>query len=120
MLPDIKSKGATFVAVSPQTIAATSATQDDLSLGFTLLRDANNESARALGLVFALPPYLRPVYAKFGIDLPATNGDESFELPVPATYVIDKSGTVRWAHVDLDYRTRAEPADVLAALDAID
>jgi peroxiredoxin len=108
------------VAVSPQTIAGTDGTRDALSLAFTLLRDPGNEAARTLGLVFALPVYLRPVYEKFGIDLPAANGDETFELPIPATYVIDQAGTVRWAHVDLDYRTRAEPADILGALDALD
>lgn len=66
--------------------------------------------------MFTLPEYVRPVYAKFGIDLPAANGDDSFELPVTATYVIDKDGVIRWAHVDLDYRTRAEPRDILRAL----
>lgn len=94
-------------------------TQADWSLSFHVLSDPGNDVARSYGLEFTLPSYLRPVYKQFGIDVPAANGDDTFALPVSATYVIDKSGTVRWAHVDLDYRTRAEPADVLAALDAL-
>ena len=94
--------------------------QTALASPFPILSDPGNAVARRFGLVFALPERLRPVYARFGIDLPAANGDSSFELPVPATYVIDRDGTVRWAHVDVDYRTRAEPADLLAALDALD
>lgn len=66
-----------------------------------------------------LPENLRPVYEQFGIDLPAANGDDSFELPIPATYVIDKDGKIRWAHVSTDYTTRAEPSDVVQALDAL-
>lgn len=85
-------------------------------LTFPVLSDPGNVVARSYGLVFALPEALRTVYVKFGIDLPAANGDDSFELPVPATYVIDTDGTIRWAHVDLDYRRRAEPRDVVAVL----
>ena len=105
--------------MSPQTPIASSETVDSLSLRFAALADPGNAAARAFGIVFTLPEYVRPVYAKVGIDLPAANGDSSFELPVPATYVIDTDGTIRWAHIDLDYRTRAEPTDVLAALDAL-
>ena len=88
-------------------------------LTFPVLSDPGNAVAREYGLVFTLPEYVRPVYEKFGIDLPRDNGDDSFQLPVPATYVIDKQGVIRWAHVNLDYRTRAEPADVVAALEAL-
>ena len=90
-----------------------------MSLSFKVLSDPKNVVARQYGLVFTLPEPVRPLYAQFGIDLPATNGDDSFELPVPATYVIDKTGTVRWAHLNLDYRTRAEPSEVLMALDGL-
>ena len=88
-------------------------------LAFPVLSDPGNAVARTYGLVFTLPEYVRPVFEKFGIDVPGTNGEDSFELPVPATYVIDQDGTIRWAHVDLDYRTRAEPGDLLVALDAL-
>ena len=90
--------------------------QTALENAYPILSDPGNKTARAFGLVFTLPEYLRPVYAKFGIDLPAANGDDTFELPVPATYVIDRDGTIRWAHVDVDYTHRAEPRDILEAL----
>lgn len=90
-----------------------------LELPFPILSDAGNTTSRRYGLVFTLPTYVRPVFQKFGIDLPQANGDESFELPVPATYVIDRDGTVRWAHVNLDYRTRAEPAEIVKALKSL-
>lgn len=111
--------GATLVAVSPMAPEGSKDMQAAISSPFPILSDPGNEIARAYGLVHTLPEYLRPVYEKFGIDLPAANGDESFELPVPATYVIAKDGTIRWAHVDLDYTARAEPADILAALAAL-
>jgi len=90
-----------------------------VELPFPVLSDPGNATARRYGLVFTLPSYMRPVYEQFGIDLPATNGEDSFELPVPATYILDREGTIRWAHVDLDYTQRAEPADILAALKAL-
>ncbi len=119
VLPEIKSKGASLIAISPQRPTDSQATQAKLSLEFPVLSDPGNAAARRFGLVFQLPEYLRPIYEKFGINLAEANGDASFELPVPATYVIDKDGTIRWAHLNLDYRTRAEPSDVLAALDAL-
>lgn len=117
VLPEIQERGATLVAISPMTAESSTDMQAAESLTFPVLSDLGNSVARSYGLVFTVPESLRPVYAQAGIDLPATNGDESFELPVPATYVIDGSGTIRWAHVDLDYTRRAEPADVLKALD---
>ncbi len=67
-------------------------------------------------MVFRLPPYLREVYLDpLGVDLPRFNGDNSWELPMPATFVVDREGIVRWASVDPDYTVRPEPDDVLAA-----
>lgn len=84
-----------------------------------MLSDPANAVARKFGLVTVLPEELRPVFTQFGIDLPAMNGEDTFELPIPATYVIDKGGKIRWAHVSTDYTTRAEPSDVVKALDAL-
>ena len=62
---------------------------------------------------------IRPYYAQWGIDILAANGDASFELPVPATYVIYQSGVIRAAHVNKDYTRRMEPAEIVAALQAL-
>ena len=69
--------------------------------------------------MWTLPESLREVYGQFGLDLPAANGDESFRLPVPATFVIDQNQVIRYAFVDVDYTKRAEPSDVIAALQSL-
>ncbi len=75
--------------------------------------------ARQFGLVFQIPEDLREVYSSFGIDLPGTQGNDHFELPIPATFVIDRHGIVARSFVDPDYSQRLEPADVVAALQAL-
>lgn len=59
---------------------------------------------------------MKEVYNGFGIDLKGTQGNENYELPVPATYVVDQNGVIILAHVDVDYTTRMEPEEVLAVL----
>jgi peroxiredoxin len=119
VLPELRQAGVTLLAISPQTPDNSLSTAEKLELAFPVLSDAGNRVARAFGLVFLLPESLRAVYQGFGIDLPAANGDDSFELPVPATYVIRRDGIVAWRFVDADYTRRAEPGDVLAGLRAL-
>jgi len=66
--------------------------------------------------VFRVPAYLREAYVGIGIDLPRFNGDESWELPIPATFVIDTDGIIVHAQADPDYTVRPEPADIVAAI----
>ena len=80
------------------------------------MSDVGNKAARKFGLVHTLPDYLRPIYQKFGIDLPATNGDQTFELPLPATYIIDRDSTIVLSFVNVDYTRRLDPEDIKAAL----
>ncbi len=115
-LADITAADAALVAVSPQTPDNSMSTAEKLELAFPVLSDVGNVVARAYGLVFTLPEDLRQVYAGFGLDIPAANGDSTFELPVPATYVIGTDGKVAWRFADADYTKRAEPDDVIAAL----
>ena len=73
--------------------------------------------ARDYGLTFTVDGDLRALYRDgLGIDLARFNGDESWELPLTATFVIDRDGTIVYASADPDYTARAEPADVLAAI----
>lgn len=74
--------------------------------------------ARQFGLVFTLAPALREAYGKFGIDLARYNGDDSWTLPMPASYVIDRGGTIRYANVDPDHTVRPEPEELVRALKA--
>ena len=83
-------------------------------------RDAATlEAARAFGIAFDLQPDLVELYMGFGNDLPARNGNGRWALPVPATFVIGRDGRVAFAHVEADYRQRAEPDDVLRVVDRL-
>ena len=84
-----------------------------------MLFDEGNKVAGEFGLAFTMPEDLRPVYSGLGIDVPGTNGDSSYSLPIPATYVIKTDKTVVAAFVDADYTKRLEPDDILAALKSI-
>lgn len=118
-LPEIEALGATLVAVSPQTPDASLSTAEKNELAFEVLSDAGNQFARACGLVFTLAKELQPIYAGFGIDVPAHNGDDTFELPLPATYVVAQDGTIAYAFVDADYTQRLEPAEIITALQTL-
>lgn len=116
ILPEIQALGARLVAVSPQTPDNSLSTVEKNELTYEVLSDVGNQVARAYGLVFELPEHLRPIYASFGIDVPAHNGDSSFELPIAATYVIATDGTIAHAFIDADYTQRLDPEAILAAL----
>lgn len=118
-LPDIEESGASLVAISPELPDSSLSTAERLALSFVVLSDVGNDVAQRFGLVFALPEPVRAVYERLGNDLPTRNGDDSYQLPVPATYVVAPDGTVAWRFVDADYTRRAEPADVLEALRAL-
>ena len=94
-------------------------TEEPKPLSFELLRDFSNHVAETYGLVFTLPDDLRAIYTKFGIDLARGNGDGTWRLPVPARFVIDRTGIIRSANADPDYTRRPEPADTVAALKAL-
>jgi peroxiredoxin len=115
-LPEIERLGATLVAISPQTPDNSLTTVEKKGLTFPVLSDAGNRVARQYGLVFALGEAARPVYAAIGADLPAFNGDTSWELPMPGVFVIARDGTVRLAAVEADFTQRPEPDAILGAL----
>lgn len=115
-LPEIKVKGATLVAITPETPDNTLSTQDKNELDFHVLTSENNELARSLGLVYQLPESLVTLYRKFGIDLIESQGNEASELPVAATYVIEQNGKVSYHFLAEDYKLRADPLDIIAAL----
>ena len=116
-LPEIEAKGASLVAISPETPDASLSTKEKNELSFEVLSDRNNQLAKKLGLVFTLPESLRPIYKNFGIDIPAHNGEDTFELPLPATYVVAADGTVIYSFAHADYTKRLDPAEIINALD---
>ncbi len=117
-LDEFAAAGATIVAITPELADNARDTTAKNELGFPVALDRGNAYARSLGLVFALPENLRPLYRDIGIDLEAHNGEGSHELPLAATYVVASDGNIRWAFVEADFTTRAEPDDVLRALRA--
>jgi peroxiredoxin len=108
------------VVVSPQRPEVSREMIEKHRLGFELLTDAGNQVAARFGLRFQVTPEVRAAYLGFGIDLARTNGDDSWTLPMPARYVIDRDGVIRDAQVDPDYTRRPEPAETLAVLRALD
>jgi peroxiredoxin len=116
ILPQIREAGAELLAISPQTVQQSFFMADQHRLGFPLLSDAGNQVARQFGLVYRVPDYQEKIYRRVLINLPFTNGDESWELPVPAVYVVDRDSTVLFAAVNPDYKERPEPEEILEQL----
>jgi peroxiredoxin len=116
VLPQIEQAKASLVAISPQTVKQSFFMADQHKLRFPLLSDAGNAVARQFGLVYRVPEEQAAIYRRAFINLPFTNGDESWELPIPATYVIERDGVVRFASANEDYTERPEPAEVLESL----
>ena len=88
-------------------------------LTFPVLLDRGNAVAARFGLLYALPGYLKELYLDFGNDLPKFNGDDSWTLPMPARFVIDREGIIRNADISPDYTVRSDPAKAVAAVTAI-
>lgn len=109
--------GAAVITVSPQLPEHAQAWIDQDGIAFPVLFDEGNRVARQFGLVFQLPDDLRDVYENgLNLDLEHHNGDDSWELPLPASYVVARSGLITHAWVDPDYTVRPEPDEILAAV----
>jgi peroxiredoxin len=118
-LADIRALGADLVAISPEAPDNTLSTAEKNELTFEILSDANGALEDALGIRFDLADPIVALYKRFGQDLPTRNADGRWSLPIPATYVLDRDGTIALAFVEPDYRKRLEPADAIAALQKI-
>jgi len=116
--PQIEEAGATLVAISPQTVKQSFFMHDQHRLRFPLLSDAGNHVARQFGLTYRVPAAQEAVYRRAFINLPFTNGDETWELPTPATYILDRDGAVLYASANEDYTERPEPDDIVRFLNA--
>ncbi len=116
VLPEIEATGAQLIAIAPQLPDKSIESSEKHKLTFEVLSDVGNKVSREYGLVFTLPEALRPIYEMFNLDIPGYNGDDSFELPMPATYVIKQNGEIVHAFVDADYTQRMEPADIVSVL----
>jgi peroxiredoxin len=112
-LPQIQAKGVTLVAISPELPDQALTTTEKNELKFTVLSDVGNKFAAKLGILFQQPDAMRSVFKAFGTDFEKRNGDDSLVVPVPATLLVDQSGTVRNAYIETDYSQRLEPSVAL-------
>ncbi|MCT4603977.1 MAG: AhpC/TSA family protein [Marinifilum sp.] len=115
-LPEFEKLEAKLIAISPEKPDNSMSTVEKNELKFEVLTDTDNNIAREFGIVFEFPEYLEDTYKGFGLDLKEHNNSRKVELPLPATYVVDKTGMIRYAFADEDYTMRANPEDILEAL----
>lgn len=118
-LTEMQALGATLVAISPQAPDDALTMKEKNDLRFEVLSDAGNVVARQFGLVFTVVPHIQKISLQIGSDLTQANADGTWDLPVPATYVLDRAGIIRLAYLEGDYTQRLEPAQILAALRAL-
>lgn len=118
-LPDFEELGAKLITISPEKPDNSMSTIEKNELKFEVLTDTDNNLAREFGIVYEFPEYLEETYNGFGLDLKKNHDSKKVELPLPATYVVDQTGTIRYAFADEDYTMRANPEDILEALKGI-
>ncbi|WP_394974312.1 peroxiredoxin-like family protein [uncultured Croceitalea sp.] len=116
ILPELKELGANLVAITPETPDNSLTTTEKNEIAFDVLTDYDNSYARELGLVFKMPQALQEVYNSFGIDIEAHNENSNFELPMPATLVVDSNREVLYSFVNEDYTKRADTTAILEAV----
>lgn len=119
ILPQIKQLGATLIGISPELPDNSLDTMEKHNLQFEVLSDVGNKIADQYGLVMKVPEIIRPLYLDWGLDLPKFNGEDTWELPIPATYVINRNGKIIKAYVNKNYTERMEPTDIIKALETV-
>lgn len=115
-LATVKQMGANFVVISPMLPKQADFMRDQHKLIFPILHDEGNKVGAQFGVVNQVPDYQQELFKTVFINLPFINGDESWTLPLPATFVVGRNGLIQYAFADPDYTLRAEPAEVLQAL----
>jgi peroxiredoxin len=112
----LREREALMVAVGPQLERQSDFMAGQHGLPFPVLTDTNNAVAEQFGLVYAVPEYMREYYLSILVNIPFMNGEQSWRLPLPATYVIGKDRKVLFAEAHADFRVRPEPEEAMAAV----
>jgi peroxiredoxin len=118
-IPRLEAAGGQFIAVSGEVGGLAEETRCTLAPKSMMLCDIDHGLALSLGLAFPLSVQMHQAYTDHGLDLNSIYGDSGWLLPIPATFVIDRSGLIRFAHVDPDFRHRADPATVIAVVETL-
>lgn len=116
LYPIVRERGGLVAAISPQTVRQSDFTQGQHDIPFPLLNDDGCKVSEQFGLVYSVPPYHQQHYRNVLVNLPFVNGDQSWKLILPATYVIAMDGTILFAEAHADFRVRPEPEEVLRKL----
>ncbi len=116
LLPLVKEAGASLVTVTPMTTKQSDFMRDQHKLLFPILTDERNQVASQFGIAYTVPTYQQELFSTVFINLPFINGEDSWTLPLPATFVIGQNGVIRYSWANEDYTQRAEPADVLRSV----
>jgi peroxiredoxin len=115
-LKEIKQANANLVVISPQLPQKSAELKQNNGYDFTILYDKGNQVAESFGISFVLSEVLRPIHEAFQMDIPAHNGDSSFKLPVPATYVVNSDKKIIYSFINPNWMERADPAEFLESL----
>jgi peroxiredoxin len=113
ILPALAAAGAALAAISPQTVKQSYFMRDQHHLRFPLLSDPGNRAARQFRLTYPVNDEQKSIYQRSFVNLPLVNGDDSWELPMPATYIVDRDGVVLYSSSNEDYTVRPEPGAIL-------
>ncbi|MDW5288712.1 peroxiredoxin-like family protein [Formosa sp. PL04] len=117
ILSEIKELGANLVAISPQVPDVSLSDDEITAMDFGVLSDQDAKVAFQYGVAWGIPEFLEDhMREDRGLDLEKINNGNAIMLPIPATFVLGRDGVVKWRFVDVDYRTRAEPSDIIEAL----
>jgi peroxiredoxin len=116
---EFKAKGVTLVAVSPELPSQSLTTVEKNALKFQVLSDVQNKLAKQLGILFVQPERMRPVFNNFGHDFKTRNGYDSLDVPLPASFLVDKDGVVKNSFVNPDWSKRLEPSVALEWVDKL-
>lgn len=112
----LRERGALLVAIGPQVERQSDFMIGQHGLPFPVLSDPGNKVAEQFGLAYTLPESMRDYYRSILVNIPFVNGDQSWRLPLPATYVIAQDRKVLFAEAHADFRVRPEPEEVLPVL----
>ncbi len=115
----LRERGGLMVAIGPQTERQSDFMASQHGLPFPVLTDPGNTVAEKFGLVYTIPEYYREYYLSILVNIPFVNGDQSWRLPLPATYVVNPAGRVVLAEAHADFRVRPEPEEALSAAFAL-
>ena len=115
-IEEIKALGAQVIAISPELPDSSLSNAEKLALEFEVLSDFGNVVARNFGLVFKMSEEWIDVFQQLDSDFTAHNGDDTWELPVPAAYVVSSDSKIVFSYVNANYLERADPQQVVAAL----